>query len=77
MCVCFLKNQPDFQPITIYGNQIERVSSHKLLGVVIQDDLKWPNHIDMIKKRAQPNAYTGIPRVLRCNLIPANNLPKV
>ena len=28
ICVCF-------QPITIYGNQIERVSSHKLLGVVI------------------------------------------
>ena len=25
MCVCFLKNKPDLQPITIYGNQIERL----------------------------------------------------
>ena len=72
MCVCFLKNKPNLQPITIYGNQIERVSSHELLGVVIQDDLKWSNHIDMITKKGSKRLH--ILRVLRCSLIPANAL---
>ena len=75
MCVCFLKNKPELQPITIYRNQIERVSSHKLVGVVIQDDLKWSNHIDMITKKSSKRLH--ILRVLRCSLIPTNDLPKV
>ena len=75
MCVCFLKNKPDLQPITIYGNQIERFSSHKVLGVVIQDNLKWSNHIGMITKMDSKRLH--ILRVLRCSLIPANNLLKV
>ena len=75
MCVCLLKNKPDLQPITIYGNQIERVSSHKLLGVVIQDDLKWSSHIDMITKKGSKRLH--IIRVLRCSLMPANDLLKV
>ena len=75
MCVCFLKNKPDLQPITIYGNQIEKVSSHKLLGVVMQDDLKWSNHIDVITKKGSKRLH--ILRVLRCSLIPANDLLKV
>ena len=62
-------------PITIYGNQIERVSSHKLLGVVIQDDLKWCNHIEMITKKGSKRLH--ILRVLRCSLISANDLLKV
>ena len=64
MSVCFLKNKPDLQSITIYGNQIERISSHKFLGVVIQDGLKWSNHIDMITKRGSKRLH--ILRVLRC-----------
>ena len=62
ICVCFLKNKPDLKPIIIYGNQIERVSSHKLLAVVIQDDLKWSNHIDMITKKGYTfyNSYVVI-----------------
>ena len=75
MFVCFLKNKPDFQPITIFGNQIERVNSLKLPGVVIQDDLKWSNHIDMITEKGSKRLH--ILRVLRCSLIPVNDLLKV
>ena len=66
---------PEIQPITTYGNQIERVGSHKLLGVVIQDDFKWSNHIDKITKKGSKRLH--ILRVLRCSLIPANDLLKV
>ena len=72
MCVCFLKNEPDLQSITIYGNQIERVSSHKLLGVVIQDDLKWSNHIEMITRRA-PNAYTFYESCVVASFLPTTS----
>ena len=41
-----------WQPITIGGAFIERVSCFKLLGVYISEDLSWASHCDLIINRA-------------------------
>ena len=43
--------------ITINDKDIEIVSSAKLLGVVVSDDLKWNAHIDMICKKVATRLY--------------------
>ena len=45
-------------PICIGNHQLERVSSFKLLGVKIRDDLKWNDHIDYIYCKAAKRLYT-------------------
>ena len=40
------------------GNQIvERMSSHKLLGVIINENLKWNCHVDYITAKASKKLY--------------------
>ena len=36
---------------------IQRVRSFKLLGVIIEDYLKWNNHVDFICKKASSRLY--------------------
>ena len=45
-------------PICIGNHQLEPVSSFKLLGVTIRDDLKWIDHIDYIYCKAAKRLYT-------------------
>ena len=45
-------------PICIGNHQLERVSSFKLFGVKIRDDLKWIDHIDYIYCKAAKRLYT-------------------
>ena len=45
-------------PICIGNHQLELVSSLKLLGVKIRDDLKWNGHIDYIYCKATKRLYT-------------------
>ena len=40
------------KPISMENTVIERVSSYKLLGVYIDDDLRWNSHVDYIYKKA-------------------------
>jgi hypothetical protein len=44
-------------PIFIGDQEIERVSTYKLLGVILSDDLKWNNHIDYIVSKASKSLY--------------------
>ena len=46
-------------PIVV-GNtiMIQRVTSYKLLGVFIDDDLKWSTHVDYIYKKACKRLYS-------------------
>ena len=40
------------------GNQIvERMSSHKLLGVIINKNLKWNCHVDYFTAKASKKLY--------------------
>ncbi|PFX15182.1 Retrovirus-related Pol polyprotein [Stylophora pistillata] len=55
--------------------KVEVVQSHKLLGVLIQDDLKWRSHILSLTKKATQRLY--IIRVLRRNDLPPKDLLSV
>ena len=53
-----------FGPIVVGSTiMIQRVKSYKLLGVFIDDDLKWSTHVDYIYKKACERLYS--PRLLR------------
>ena len=73
--ICFLRNPPTLSQLTINNTSIEVVESHKLLGVLIQDDLKWRSHILSITKKAAQRLY--ILRVLRRNGLPPKDLLSV
>ena len=43
--------------ITIGNTSVERVSSYKLLGITISNDLKWGPHVRTIVKKASKRLY--------------------
>lgn len=43
--ISFGKNQPEFQPILVNGQELEVVQSAKLLGVTVTGNLSWNEHI--------------------------------
>ena len=53
-------NNPNFLLISIVvGNtMIQRVTSYKLLGVFINNDLKWTTHVDHIYKKTCKRFYS-------------------
>ncbi|CAB3995382.1 RNA-directed DNA polymerase from mobile element jockey [Paramuricea clavata] len=52
MWISFSQSSPEPPPIQTDGIEIERVNSFKLLGVWVQNDLKWNTHVCKITKRA-------------------------
>ena len=58
MVINFMKN-PNFLlgPIVVGSTMIQRVKFYKLLGVFIDDDLKWSTHVDYIHKKACKRLY--------------------
>ena len=55
--VCFRKEPVQLQPLSINGIQIEQVSSAKLLGLIVSDDLAWQTHVDYIVSKASKRIY--------------------
>ena len=49
--VHFQRALPDLAQLTIDGTPLEMISSYKLLGLQIQNDLKWNEHVDIITKK--------------------------
>ena len=43
--VCYLRETPQLAPLQIDGRELELVTSHKVLGLMIQSNLKWNDHI--------------------------------
>ena len=72
MHVCFLKERPILERLNLRGHPLEIVSHHKVLGLVIQDNLKWNGHIAMIVKKASKRFH--ILRVLKRGGIPPHEL---
>ncbi len=70
--VCFLRETPDLSPLLIDGHALEVVRSHKVLGLVIQNDLKWNEHIESVVSKASKRLY--IIRTLRRGGVPAEDL---
>jgi hypothetical protein len=55
--VCFLKETPQLSPLTIDGHVLETVQSHKVLGLIIQNNLKWDEQIRSIVTKASKRLY--------------------
>ena len=47
------KRQVEDLHLTLHvnGNNIEQVKTHKLLGILLDDEFNWTNHIDYISKK--------------------------
>ena len=64
MHINFLRNSHCLiNPIIIGGNVIKRANTYKILGVIMENDLKWNFHVDYIIKKACKTLYSL--RVLR------------
>ena len=58
MVISFLKYKgSDENQIFVAGNPVEIVSSFKLLGVWISNDLSWSIHVDMVLTKANSRLY--------------------
>lgn len=72
MLICPLQHHPDLAPLMVNGVPLEKVSSHKVLGLVIMDNVKWNNNINEIIAKASKRLH--IIRVLKRAGVPANDL---
>ena len=52
MTICFKRNPPEFDPITIEEQPVDSVTCAKLVGLLIQADLKWDANTDAILRKA-------------------------
>ena len=73
--ICFLKRSVELQPLEISGCELEIVQSHKALGLTIQNNLKWDEHIRSIIAKASKRFHTL--RILRRSGIPPLDLIKI
>ena len=55
--ISFARNQQEFQPILVNGQELEVVQSAKLLGVTVTNNLSWNEHINDIVKKASERWY--------------------
>ena len=53
----FRARKTAIRSIKLYDSQLERVSSFKLLGVWLQDNLKWDKNTEFIVKKARKRLY--------------------
>ena len=59
MLINFMQNDNfTTRPIVLGNNTVECVTTYKLLGIIISNDLKWNEHIDYISKKASKGLYS-------------------
>ena len=63
MRICFLKDPIEFPHLKIHDQQLELLTSHKVLGLVLQSNLKRNNDIESIVSKASKRL--NILRILR------------
>ena len=56
MVIDFRKNKSVIPPLEVNGHVFERVKSYKLLGMWIDDNLKWKTNVKYLVKKRQQNA---------------------
>ena len=57
MCIDFRKNKRCPKPVYIKGEAVERVETHKYLGVVFDSKLNWKEIIDSVLKKVNTKMY--------------------
>ena len=55
--VCFFKETPQLPPLRIDGQVLKTVRSHQVLGSVIEDNLRWNEHICVIVSKASKRLH--------------------
>ena len=55
--IIFAKGQRVFDPLITEGKKIELVTSTKLLGLIIANDLTWDDHVTETTKKASKRLY--------------------
>ena len=76
MYVNFMKNSiTAMRPISIGNQNVERVRTYKLLGVIISDDLKWNTHVEYVINKAAKRLYAL--RLLKCAGVMPEDILKV
>ena len=73
--ICFQKDKPELFPILIDEQALEIVQSHEVLGLIIQNNLKWNEHIDSVVSKGSKRLY--IIRTLRRSGVPAEDLLEI
>ena len=61
MLINFMQNDNfTIRPIVLGNNTVKRVTTYKLLGIIISNDLKWSKNIDYmyISKNALKHLYS-------------------
>ena len=72
MSVSFARNLQHHEILLINDTQLENVHYVKVLGVIIQDNLKWDRHVNEIIKKCNRKLY--MLRCLRSHNLPVNDL---
>ena len=54
----FARVKQEFLPLTIKEVVVEREKSARILGLTVQDNLKWNEHVNHIVKKRRVNAFT-------------------
>ena len=76
MHINFLRNSNcPINPIIIGGNIIKNANTYKILGVIMDNDLKWTCHVDYIMKEAYKKLYSL--RVLRRAKVCQSNILRI
>ena len=76
MHINFLRNSNCLiNPIIIGGNVIKRANTYKILGVIMDNDLKWNCHVDYIIKKACKKLYSL--RILRRARVSQPNILRI
>ena len=75
ICTCFLKEDPQVLPLIIDEHTLETVQSHKALGLIIQNNLKWDEQIFSSVTKASKRLYAL--RVLSPGGVPPADLINV
>ena len=57
MRMCFFREQPVLSVFTIDGKPLDSVFSHKVLGLILQSDLRRNAHVDSIVPKAAKRLY--------------------
>lgn len=57
MNICFKREKPQLPNIVLDDKEIEKVSSHKILGLFISDDLTWNSNIEAVISKASKRIY--------------------
>jgi len=57
LIIDFSRNNSDIPPLYMNDTTVERVKSAKLVGVHVQDDLKWTTHVEEICAKANRRVF--------------------